>query len=66
MVFRNQGVMKMDDKEKIELLRGALGALMDSVDFRNHACSIVDSVGACIDRKTFELCDEALEATKNG
>jgi hypothetical protein len=56
----------MDDKEKIQLLRGALQALMDSIDYRNYACSIVDSVGACIDRKTFELCDEALEKTKNG
>lgn len=56
----------MTDQEKIDLLRSALGALMGSVDFRNHACHMMSPVAQCIDPKTFQYCDEALEKTKNG
>lgn len=55
----------MSDKEKIDLLRNALGVLLGDVDYRNGACSVNEAVGAVINPQTLRVCDEALAATRS-
>jgi hypothetical protein len=43
-----------------QLLEQALRTLLDQIDFRVGACSMMDPVGACIPKEVFDLCDKAL------
>ena len=54
----------MTDQEKIDKLRGALGALLGDVDYRHGACALTEQVGAVINPQTLKVCDEAMELTK--
>lgn len=54
----------MTDQEKIDILRAALGVLVDCVDYNNGACALTEQVGAVLPPNVLLQANEALRQTK--
>jgi hypothetical protein len=55
----------MTDKEKIDKLKAALGALLCDCDYTDGACSPNEMVGAVVNPVTLKVCKEALEVVRS-